>query len=100
LARAGLDVTQLGLIELNEAFAVQALAVMAEMGFAPEITNVNGGAIALGHPLGCSGARILTTLVHEMRRRASSQPRPFYGLATLCVGVGQGEAMVVEWVGD
>jgi acetyl-CoA acetyltransferase family protein len=100
LARAGLDVTQLGLIELNEAFAVQALAVMAEMGFAPEITNVNGGAIALGHPLGCSGARILTTLVHEMRRRASSQSRPFYGLATLCVGVGQGEAMVVEWVGD
>jgi 3-oxoadipyl-CoA thiolase len=100
LARAGLDVSQLGLIELNEAFAVQALAVIAEMGFAPEITNVNGGAIALGHPLGCSGARILTTLVHEMRRRASSQPRPFYGLATLCVGVGQGEAMVVEWVGD
>jgi 3-oxoadipyl-CoA thiolase len=100
LARAGLSVAQLGLIELNEAFAVQSLAVMAEMGFAPEITNVNGGAIALGHPLGCSGARILTTLVHEMRRRASSVPRPFYGLATLCVGVGQGEATVVEWVGD
>jgi 3-oxoadipyl-CoA thiolase len=100
LQRAGLQVSDLGLIELNEAFAVQALAVMAEMGFAHEITNVNGGAIALGHPLGCSGARILTTLIHEMKRRAAQAPRPFYGLATLCVGVGQGEATLVEWIGD
>jgi acetyl-CoA acetyltransferase family protein len=100
LQRAGLQVSDLGLIELNEAFAVQALAVMAEMGFAHEITNVNGGAIALGHPLGCSGARFLTTLIHEMKRRAAQAPRPFYGLATLCVGVGQGEATLVEWIGD
>ncbi len=98
LARAGLRVEDLGLIELNEAFAVQALAVMRELGFAHEITNVNGGAIALGHPLGCSGARLLTTLLHEMRRRAATQARPYYGLATLCVGVGQGEATVVEWL--
>jgi 3-oxoadipyl-CoA thiolase len=100
LQRAGLQVADLGLIELNEAFAVQSLAVIAELGFRHEITNVNGGAVALGHPLGASGARILTTLVHEMKRRAASMPRPFYGLATLCVGVGQGEATVVEWVGD
>jgi acetyl-CoA acetyltransferase len=86
--------------ELNEAFAVQSLAVMRELGLPGEITNVNGGAIALGHPLGCSGARILTTLVHEMRRRAPFEKRPYYGLATLCVGVGQGEATVVEWIGD
>jgi len=100
LKRAGLKVSDLGLIELNEAFAVQALAVMTELDLNHEITNVNGGAIALGHPLGCSGARILTTLVHEMKRRASQAARPFYGLATLCVGVGQGEATIVEWVGD
>jgi 3-oxoadipyl-CoA thiolase len=99
LARAGLSIEQIGLVELNEAFAVQALAVMKELGLRHEITNVNGGAIALGHPLGCSGARILTTLLHEMRRRAPEQPRPFYGLATLCVGVGQGEATIVEWIG-
>jgi 3-oxoadipyl-CoA thiolase len=98
LARAGLTIEQIHLIELNEAFAVQALAVMKELGLKHEITNVNGGAIALGHPLGCSGARILTTLLHEMRRRASSAPRPFYGLATLCVGVGQGEALIIEWL--
>jgi len=99
LARAGLTVDDLGLAELNEAFAVQSLAVMKELGLRSEITNVNGGAIALGHPLGCSGARILTTLVHEMRRRAPEARRPFYGLATLCVGVGQGEATLVEWIG-
>jgi acetyl-CoA acetyltransferase family protein len=98
LARTGLQVRQLGLIELNEAFAVQSLAVMAELGFEHALTNVNGGAIALGHPTGCSGARIITTLVHEMRRRAASSPRPFYGLATMCVGVGQGEATLVEWL--
>ncbi len=97
LARAGIKVEDLGLIELNEAFAIQSLVVMRELGFRHEITNVNGGAIALGHPLGCSGARILTTLLHEMRRRAPEEKRPYRGLATLCVGVGQGEATVVEW---
>ena len=91
LQRAGLSIEDIGLVELNEAFAVQALAVMHELGLSHEITNVNGGAIALGHPLGCSGARILTTLVYEMQRRNVR-----YGVATLCVGVGQGEACVVE----
>lgn len=100
LTRAGLEMESIGLIELNEAFAVQALAVMSELGMREEITNVNGGAIALGHPLGCTGARIVCTLVHEMRRRASGEERPYYGLATLCVGVGQGEATVFEWIGD
>ncbi len=101
LARAGLTIEQIGLIELNEAFAVQALAVMKELGLRHEITNINGGAIALGHPLGCSGARILTTLLHEMRRRVESgnRERPYFGLATLCVGVGQGEAMIIEFIG-
>jgi len=99
LERAGLSIEDLGLVELNEAFAVQSLAVMADLDLSEEITNVNGGAIALGHPLGCSGARILTTLVHEMKRRAADVARPYYGLATLCVGVGQGEALVVEWIG-
>ena len=100
LQRAGIGVEDLQLTELNEAFAVQALAVMRELGLYPAATNVNGGAIALGHPLGCSGARILTTLVHEMKRRAASVRKPFYGAATLCVGVGQGEATIVEWVGE
>jgi acetyl-CoA acetyltransferase family protein len=100
LDRARLTLDQIGLIELNEAFAVQALAVMKELGFRPEITNVNGGAIALGHPLGCSGARLMTTLVHEMGRRAPAEKRPYYGLATLCVGVGQGETTIVEWMGE
>jgi acetyl-CoA acetyltransferase len=99
LARAGLKSQDIGLVELNEAFAVQSLAVMEDLKLDPEVVNVNGGAIALGHPLGCSGARILTTLLHEMERRAANASRPFYGLATLCVGVGQGEATVVEWVG-
>ncbi len=96
LQRAGLQAGDLGLIELNEAFAVQALGVMRELGLPHEITNVNGGAIALGHPLGCSGARIMTTLVHEMIHRFPEARRPFYGLATLCVGVGQGEAAIIE----
>ena len=98
LARAGLTVDDIGLVELNEAFAVQSLAVIEDLGLDPGIVNVNGGAIALGHPLGCSGARILTTLLYEMRRRALEENRPYYGLATLCVGVGQGEATVVEWI--
>jgi acetyl-CoA acetyltransferase family protein len=99
LQRANLSLDDLGLIELNEAFAVQALAVIRELGLSEAITNVNGGAIALGHPLGCSGARILTTLLHEMRRRAPLEKRPYYGIATLCVGVGQGEATLIEWIG-
>jgi 3-oxoadipyl-CoA thiolase len=100
LAKAGLTVDQIRLAEINEAFAVQAYTCMREIGLPHEITNVNGGAVALGHPLGCSGARILVTLLHEMKRRAASVPRPFYGLATLCVGVGQGEATIVEWLGE
>ena len=96
LARAGLSIEQLRLVELNEAFAVQSLAVIRELGLSEEIVNVNGGAVALGHPLGCSGARILTTLLHEMARRAPQAARPYYGMAMLCVGVGQGEATIVE----
>ncbi len=101
LARIGLDIQDFDRVELNEAFAVQALAVMDELGLDPERTNVNGGAIALGHPLGCTGARLTTTLVHEMKRRqqdgTATSP---YGLVTLCVGVGQGVAMAVEWIGS
>ncbi len=96
LDRAGLTLDDIDLIELNEAFAVQSLAVMRELGMRPAITNVNGGAIALGHPLGCSGARILTTLLHEMKRRRAAGESMRYGLATLCVGVGQGEATIIE----
>jgi 3-oxoadipyl-CoA thiolase len=99
LARAGLRLDDLRLVELNEAFAVQALAVMRELGLSHDITNVNGGAIALGHPLGSSGARLVCTLLHEMRRRAPNEPRPYYGLVTLCVGVGQGESTIFEWLG-
>jgi 3-oxoadipyl-CoA thiolase len=91
LKRAGLSVDDIGLVELNEAFAAQALACIRELGLDAGIVNVNGGAIALGHPLGCSGARILTSLVHEMRRREVR-----YGLATMCIGVGQGIATIVE----
>ena len=100
LARLGLSIADIGLVELNEAFAAQALGCIRRLGLDPAITNVNGGAIALGHPTGCSGARILTTLIHEMKRRAKDAPRPFYGLATLCVGVGQGVSTIVEWIGD
>jgi acetyl-CoA acetyltransferase family protein len=96
LERAGLHMDDLDLVELNEAFAVQALACIEELGLNQEIVNVNGGAIALGHPLGCSGARILTTLVHEMQRRPDAR----YGLATMCVGVGQGAAVIVAKVSD
>jgi len=91
LARAGIKVADLDLVELNEAFAVQALAVMAELGLDPERTNVNGGAIAIGHPLGASGARIVTTLLHALRRSGGR-----YGLATMCIGVGQGVATIFE----
>jgi len=96
LERAGIGIGEVDLIELNEAFAVQAMAVMREVGMREEITNVNGGAIALGHPLGASGARVVATLLHEMRRRADAGARMRWGLATLCVGVGQGEATVFE----
>ena len=96
LVRAGLTINEIDLAELNEAFAVQAIAVLRELNLSEEITNVNGGAIALGHPLGCSGARILTTLICEMHRRADAGEKMRYGLATLCVGVGQGEATIVE----
>jgi 3-oxoadipyl-CoA thiolase len=91
LERAGLSIGDIGLVELNEAFAAQSLACIRELGLDESIVNVNGGAIALGHPLGCSGARILTTLVHEMARREVR-----YGLATMCIGVGQGIATIVE----
>ena len=98
LKRLGLSLDDVGLVELNEAFAAQALGVMRRLGLDHATTNVNGGAIALGHPTGCSGARILTTLLHEMKRRASQEKRPYYGLATLCVGVGMGVSTVVEWL--
>ena len=100
LRRLDLKLEDIGLIEINEAFAAQTLACMRKLGLRHDITNVNGGAIALGHPTGCSGARILVTLMHEMKRRAPWMPRPFYGLATLCVGVGMGVSTIVEWIGD
>ncbi len=100
LARFGLAVEDIDLVELNEAFAAQAIGCMRRLGLDHARTNVNGGAIALGHPTGCSGARILVTLVHEMKRRAPRAKRPFYGLATLCVGVGMGVSTLVEWIGD
>jgi acetyl-CoA acetyltransferase family protein len=91
LKRAGLTIERIDLIEINEAFASQVLACARELGIDLNKLNVNGGAIALGHPLGCSGARIMTTLIHEMNRRGSR-----YGLATMCIGVGQGIATIVE----
>lgn len=96
LARSGVSLEEVDLAELNEAFAVQSLAVIRELGLDEAKTNVNGGAIALGHPLGCSGARILTTLIYEMQRRAAEGQAMRYGLATLCVGVGQGESTLIE----
>ena len=92
LQRANLSIGDIDLFELNEAFAVQVLACVQELQIPLDKVNVNGGAIALGHPLGCSGARIVTTLVHELKRR----PNARYGLATMCVGVGQGAAIIVE----
>ena len=96
LQRTGLTINDIDLAELNEAFAAQSIAVLRELGLSEHITNVNGGAIALGHPLGCSGARILTTLIYEMHRRQGIGEPMRYGLATLCVGVGQGEATLLE----
>jgi acetyl-CoA C-acetyltransferase len=92
LDRAGLKISDIGLIELNEAFASQSLACVRDFGLDPAIVNVNGGAIAIGHPLGCSGARITATLLHEMKRRGNVR----YGVATMCIGVGQGLAVVYE----
>jgi acetyl-CoA C-acetyltransferase len=91
LRKTGLAMKDIDLIELNEAFAAQSIAVVRDLQIDPSRINVNGGAIALGHPLGCSGARIMTTLLHEMRRRKAR-----YGLATMCIGVGQGIATIVE----
>jgi len=91
LARTGIAAGDLDLVELNEAFASQSVVVIRELGLDPEKVNVNGGAIAIGHPLGMSGARLVVTLIHELRRRGGR-----YGLATLCVGVGQGQAALFE----
>jgi acetyl-CoA acetyltransferase family protein len=93
LERAGLTASDLDLVELNEAFASQTLASIRSLELDPDRVNVNGGAIALGHPLGASGARIVVTLVHELRRRGGR-----FGLATMCIGVGQGISLVVEGV--
>jgi acetyl-CoA C-acetyltransferase len=91
LQRAGLTDDDIDLFELNEAFASQSIACMNELKIDPSKVNVNGGAIALGHPLGCSGVRISTTLLHEMKKRNAK-----YGVATMCIGVGQGAAVVYE----
>jgi acetyl-CoA acetyltransferase len=91
LERAGITIADVDLVELNEAFASQSLVVVRELGVDEEKVNVNGGAIALGHPLGMSGARLVVSLLHELRRRGGR-----YGLATLCVGVGQGQAALFE----
>lgn len=93
LQRAGLTTGDIDLFELNEAFAAQTVASMRELNIDPERVNVNGGAIAIGHPLGCSGARILTTLLYEMERREAR-----YGLAAMCIGVGQGIATIIKRV--
>jgi acetyl-CoA C-acetyltransferase len=92
LKRAGLTLKDIDIAELNEAFAVQSIACIKELGINPDIVNVNGGSIAIGHPLGCSGARISTTLLHEMQKRSNVK----YGLATMCIGVGQGLAVIYE----
>ncbi len=94
LKRAGITIDEIDLVELNEAFAVQSLVCVKELNLDIDKVNVNGGAIALGHPLGCTGARIVTTLLHEMKKRETVK----YGLATMCVGVGQGAAMIFEKV--
>jgi acetyl-CoA C-acetyltransferase len=94
LQRAGLSINDIDLWELNEAFAAQSIACINDLGIDPSKVNVNGGSIAIGHPLGCSGTRISTTLLHEMKKRDNVK----YGVATMCVGVGQGVAVVYEKV--
>jgi acetyl-CoA C-acetyltransferase len=91
LAKAGWTVEDLDLVEANEAFASQAIAVIKDLGLKEDITNVNGGAIALGHPIGASGARILVSLIHEMKKRDAKK-----GLATLCIGGGMGTALLIQ----
>jgi acetyl-CoA C-acetyltransferase len=91
LQRAGLTMKDIGLVEINEAFASQSLACIHDLSLDPALVNVNGGAIAIGHPLGCSGVRISATLLHEMQKRNVQ-----YGLATMCIGVGQGAAVIYE----
>ncbi|MCB0815052.1 MAG: acetyl-CoA C-acyltransferase, partial [Flavobacteriales bacterium] len=93
LEKAGLKLNDIGLFELNEAFASQSLAVVRELGIDPDIVNVNGGAIALGHPLGCTGTKLSVQLFNEMRRRKQK-----YGVVTMCVGTGQGAASVFEFL--
>src|SRR5258707_8084710 len=93
LKRAGLTIDQIGLVELNEAFAAQAIACIRELKLDPDKVNIYGGGISLGHPLGCTGAKLLTTLVHALSRRNTQ-----FGLVTMCIGVGQGIAMIVERV--
>ena len=100
LKRLDLKIEDIGLIELNEAFAAQAIGCMRKLGLNHDITNVNGSGIALGHPTGATGARIVVSLMHEMERRAAGARRPFYGLASLWVGVGMGVSTVVEWIGE
>jgi acetyl-CoA acyltransferase len=91
LKKSGLTVKEIGLVELNEAFASQSLYVIRELGLKPEIVNVNGGAIAMGHPLGCTGAKLTTTLLYEMKRR-----KVRFGLVTMCIGGGMGAAGIFE----
>lgn len=91
LQRAGLSINDINLIELNEAFAAQAIPCIRELGMEPTKVNVNGGAIAIGHPLGSTGARLMTTLIHKLKRHGAR-----YGLVTMCIGVGQGIATTVE----
>jgi acetyl-CoA acyltransferase len=95
LKQVGLDISDIGLIELNEAFASQSVAVMKKLALNPDIINVNGGAIALGHPLGCTGAKLTATLIHEMQRRNVR-----YGMVTMCIGGGMGVAAVFELVNN
>jgi acetyl-CoA acetyltransferase family protein len=100
LKRFGLTVDDIELFEINEAFAAQVMGCQRQLGIDHARLNVNGGAIALGHPLGCSGTRIMVTLMNEMERRAKDMKRPFYGVASLCIGVGMGVSTLVEWIGD
>jgi len=100
LKRFDLTVDDIELFEINEAFAAQVMGCQRQLGIDHERLNVNGGAIALGHPLGCSGTRIMVTLMNEMERRAKGVKRPFYGVASLCIGVGMGVSTLVEWIGD